>query len=138
VPGTFYDLKRFLTFCARAGPLLSPHRRAARYNHFFAIPYTTLRWHGAIMAVVCRNCSRVNPPEAHYCYWDGAVLDGRARDRGPIAVGAQPFLSPFVFPSGRQCRNLNEHRLVLDQPLDLIFFVGPGRMPALPLATWYP
>ncbi|HWG47575.1 MAG TPA: hypothetical protein VN688_32730 [Gemmataceae bacterium] len=60
------------------------------------------------MTLVCRNCSRVNPPEANYCYWDGAVLDGRAQANGPIAVGAQPFLSPFVFPSGRQCRNLNE------------------------------
>ncbi len=60
------------------------------------------------MTLVCRNCSRVNPLEAHYCYWDGAVLDGRARESGPIAVGAQPFLSPFVFPSGRQCRNFDE------------------------------
>jgi hypothetical protein len=60
------------------------------------------------MPLVCRNCSRVNPPEARYCYWDGAVLDGQARHSGPIAVGVQPFLSPFVFPSGRQCRNFDE------------------------------
>jgi hypothetical protein len=60
------------------------------------------------MTLVCRNCSRVNPPEAQYCYWDGAVLDGRGRASGPIAVGAQPFHSPFVFPSGRQCRNFDE------------------------------
>jgi hypothetical protein len=60
------------------------------------------------MPLVCRNCKRANPPEAHYCYWDGAVLDGQARASGPIAVGAQPFLSPFVFPSGRQCRNFDE------------------------------
>lgn len=60
------------------------------------------------MTLVCRNCSRINPPEAQYCYWDGAVLDGRAPAGGPIAVGAQPFLSPFVFPSGRQCRNFDE------------------------------
>jgi hypothetical protein len=60
------------------------------------------------MPLVCRNCSRVNPPEAQYCYWDGAVLDGRAPAAGPIAVGAQPFHSPFVFPSGRQCRNFDQ------------------------------
>jgi hypothetical protein len=60
------------------------------------------------MTLVCRNCSRVNPPEARYCYWDGAVLDGRGQAYGPIAVGAQPFHCPFVFPSGRQCRNFDE------------------------------
>ncbi len=35
------------------------------------------------MALVCRNCKRVNPAEAHYCYWDGAVLDGHARRAAP-------------------------------------------------------
>ena len=89
-------------------PLLAPNRRVARYNHFFTIPFPALRVYGATMTLVCRNCSRVNPPEAHYCYWDGVVLDGHPQGRGPIAVGAQPFLSPFVFPSGRQCRNLDE------------------------------
>src|SRR5579875_779313 len=61
-----------------------------------------------MMPLICRNCSRLNPPEARYCYWDGAVLDGRRQARGPIAVGAQPFHSPFVFPSGRLCRNFDE------------------------------
>ncbi len=60
------------------------------------------------MSLVCRNCSRINPPEARYCYWDGAALDGRGQAQGPIAVGAQLFHSPFVFPSGRQCRNFDE------------------------------
>ncbi|HTU89461.1 MAG TPA: hypothetical protein VMF69_05135 [Gemmataceae bacterium] len=60
------------------------------------------------MTLVCRNCSRVNPAEAQYCYWDGSVLDGRGQASGPIAVGAQPFHSPFVFPSGRSCRNFDE------------------------------
>jgi hypothetical protein len=60
------------------------------------------------MTLVCRNCSRINPPEARFCYWDGAVLDGCGHAHGPIAVGAQPFHSPFVFPSGRQCRNFDE------------------------------
>jgi hypothetical protein len=89
------------------------------------------------MPLVCRNCSRVNPPEAQYCYWDGAVLDGRGRG-GPIAVGAQPFLSPFVFPSGRRCRNFDELVLACygewQEALDLLrqgylegFFGGLGR-----------
>jgi hypothetical protein len=60
------------------------------------------------MTLVCRNCSRINPPEARYCYWDGSVLDGRGQGHGPIAVGAQPFHCPFVFPSGRHCRNFDE------------------------------
>jgi len=60
------------------------------------------------MTLVCRTCSRINPPEARFCYWDGAVLDGRGQTQGPIAIGTQPFHSPFVFPSGRQCRNFDE------------------------------
>jgi hypothetical protein len=60
------------------------------------------------MNLVCRNCSRVNPPDAQYCYYDGVVLDGHTAGGGPIAVGVQPFLNPFVFPSGRQCRNFDE------------------------------
>ncbi|HTU16553.1 MAG TPA: hypothetical protein VMG10_00705 [Gemmataceae bacterium] len=90
------------------------------------------------MTVVCRNCSRVNPPEARYCYWDGAVLDSRAHSSGPIAVGAQPFHNPFVFPSGRQCRNFDELVLACysewQEALDLLrqgyldgFFGGMGR-----------
>src|SRR5579884_504478 len=60
------------------------------------------------MSLVCRSCSRINPPEARYCYWDGAALGDRGQAQGPIAVGAQPFHSPFVFPSGRHCRNFDE------------------------------
>jgi hypothetical protein len=90
------------------------------------------------MPLVCRNCSRVNPPEAQYCYWDGAVLDGRGQRGGPIAVGTQPFVSPFVFPSGRQCRNFDELVLACyaewKEALELLqqgylegFFVALGR-----------
>jgi hypothetical protein len=60
------------------------------------------------MTLVCRTCARVNPPEARYCYHDGVALDGRAADDGPVAVGAAPFPRPFVFPSGRSCRNFDE------------------------------
>jgi hypothetical protein len=54
----------------------------------------------------CRTCSRINPDEARYCYHDGVALD--LHGRGPLALGAQPFVSPFVFPSGRVCRTFDE------------------------------
>jgi hypothetical protein len=60
------------------------------------------------MTLLCRNCSRANPPEARYCYYDGAVLDGAGGQSGPIAIAVQPFPAPFVFPSGRPCRNYDE------------------------------
>ena len=41
--------------------------------------FCILHWLGVTMPLVCRNCKRVNPAEALYCYWDGAVLDGQAR-----------------------------------------------------------
>jgi hypothetical protein len=58
------------------------------------------------MVQVCRLCSRVNPAEALYCYYDGAPLD--AALSAPLAVGRQPFGHPFIFPSGRNCRNFDE------------------------------
>ena len=60
------------------------------------------------MTLVCRTCQRVNPAAAQYCYFDGAALLNGATGLGPVAAGTQPFLSPFVFPSGRPCRNFDE------------------------------
>jgi hypothetical protein len=60
------------------------------------------------MAQTCGKCSRINPADAAYCYYDGNVLAGHARNGAPVAMGTQPFLNPFVFPSGRQCRNFDE------------------------------
>jgi hypothetical protein len=60
------------------------------------------------MAQTCTKCSRVNPPEAAFCYFDGAVLRGQGRNGGPVAVATQPFVNPFVFPTGRSCRNFDE------------------------------
>jgi hypothetical protein len=64
------------------------------------------------MTPVCRACARVNPPEARYCYHDGVPLDGHAT--GSIAIGGQLFRHPFVFPSGRSCRNFDELVLACD------------------------
>src|SRR5204863_7852782 len=36
------------------------------------------------------------------------VLGGQRRNGGPVAVGTQPFVNPFVFPTGRSCRNFDE------------------------------
>jgi hypothetical protein len=60
------------------------------------------------MSQVCGKCSRVNPPEATYCYWDGAVLEGHLANGGPVAGGSRPFPSHFVFPSGQVCRNFDQ------------------------------
>ncbi len=60
------------------------------------------------MVQTCSKCSRANPADAVYCYYDGLVLGGASRNGGPIAVGAQAFANPFVFPSGKTCRSFDE------------------------------
>jgi hypothetical protein len=59
------------------------------------------------MAQTCTKCSRANPADAVYCYYDGFAL---GNGHGPVAVvgGQRGFQSPFVFPSGRTCRNFDE------------------------------
>lgn len=59
------------------------------------------------MPHICTQCSRVNPPEASYCYYDGAVLAGSSA-RGPINPGSQHFPHPFHFPNGQACRNFDQ------------------------------
>jgi hypothetical protein len=67
------------------------------------------------MGQTCTKCSRVNPEGAAYCYHDGAQLAGHSRNGGPVAVGSRPFRSPFVFPSGRQCRTFDELALACQE-----------------------
>jgi hypothetical protein len=59
------------------------------------------------MALTCSRCSRVNPPDAVYCYFDGIVLSGQT-NAGPVNMGTKPFPTPFVFPSGRACQNFDQ------------------------------
>src|SRR5262249_30899682 len=59
------------------------------------------------MSQLCSRCSRANPSEAAYCYWDGALLAGHAA-AGPVNPGTQPFPSPFVFASGQTCANFDQ------------------------------
>jgi hypothetical protein len=91
------------------------------------------------MAQLCSKCSRANPAEAVYCYFDGFVLGNHQRRGGPVAVGAKPFSSPFVFPTGRTCRNFDEMALACQEEWDTAcellkdgflesFFGGIGRV----------
>ena len=49
------------------------------------------------MAQLCSTCSRSNPTDAVYCYFDGAILAGHSTNGAPLRAGANPFPSPFVF-----------------------------------------
>jgi hypothetical protein len=59
------------------------------------------------MAAVCPRCSRRNPPEATFCYFDGAGLPGAGRE-GRLQIGSLAFPTPFVFPDGEMCGNFNQ------------------------------
>ncbi len=58
-------------------------------------------------SLTCSKCQRANPDGAAFCYFDGHLLNGHGA-AGPVAAGRQPFPHPFVFTSGRQCRNYDE------------------------------
>jgi hypothetical protein len=86
------------------------------------------------MPQTCRQCSRLNPSEAAFCFHDGARLPGGAG----AAPGPQRFLTPFVFPSGQACatfdelamacqRNWAEAREMLQEGYLERFFGGLGR-----------
>src|SRR5262245_18488717 len=90
------------------------------------------------MAHTCVKCSRINPDEAAFCYFDGIPLNGHGRAGGPVSVGSQLFANPFVFPSGRTCRSFDELALACQQDWDAArdllqqgflgsFFGGLGR-----------
>jgi hypothetical protein len=67
------------------------------------------------MSQVCSKCSHVNPADASYCYYDGAVLDGHGVNGGPVNAGSAAFPSPFVFPNGQQCRNFDQLAMACQQ-----------------------
>src|SRR5579871_6702776 len=60
------------------------------------------------MVQICRKCSRPNPDEAAYCYFDGRPFAAAVVRNGSVDVGAQRFVTPFVFPAGKQCRCFDE------------------------------
>jgi hypothetical protein len=59
------------------------------------------------MTATCPRCSRANPAEALFCYFDGQALPGRG-SRGPLQAGTTPFKVPFVFANGHSCANFNQ------------------------------
>jgi hypothetical protein len=67
------------------------------------------------MAQTCRQCARVNPADASYCYFDGAILDGHGRVASPLFSGTKPFHNLFVFPSGRACANFDQLALACQE-----------------------
>jgi WD40 repeat protein len=66
----------------------------------------------------CPRCAQVSPDEALYCWLDGAALDGPAPPAALTPVGSRPFLFPFVFISGRFCRNFDELVLACEAEWD--------------------
>lgn len=68
------------------------------------------------MPQTCSRCQRVNPGDAVYCYFDGAILGGgNGASGGPVNVGQQPFPNQFVFPTGQTCRNFDQLALTCQQ-----------------------
>jgi hypothetical protein len=63
------------------------------------------------MSQVCSKCSRVNPADAAYCYYDGVILAGHSVNGGPVNPGTAPFPSQFVFPSGLTVKNFDQFAL---------------------------
>lgn len=91
------------------------------------------------MAQTCSTCSRINPTEAFYCFYDGSALVGRTANGGRIKTGSQPFPHQCVFPSGKVCRdfdqlalacqeNWTETRELLQQGFLETFLSGLGRL----------
>jgi hypothetical protein len=69
------------------------------------------------MSLVCPTCSRVNPPEAHYCHADGTALkNGRSSH---VEATRSDFPFPFVFPSGRTCKSFDELALACHDEWDV-------------------
>src|SRR5580704_9603738 len=61
----------------------------------------------AFMQGQCPVCSKLNPADARYCYYDGTTLSGD-RTQGPLRVGNIPFPTPFYFSDGQACVNFNQ------------------------------
>ena len=87
---------------------------------------------------ICSKCSQVNPPQAVYCFHDGALLSGANGTGGPINPGAMPFPTPFIFPTGQNCANFDQLAMacqhnwkeasdMLKQGFFYGFFGGMGR-----------
>src|SRR5262245_42486936 len=66
------------------------------------------------MPLPCPTCSRANPAEAVYCYYDGRALT-QGSEAGPLSIGTLPFAMPFCFSDGHSCANFNQLALACDE-----------------------
>ncbi|MBV9123472.1 MAG: hypothetical protein JO112_08955, partial [Planctomycetes bacterium] len=86
------------------------------------------------MAQTCPRCARVNPPEGWFCYFDGTPLRNHGGRRPAGTPERVQFPVPFVFPSGKTCRDFDQLALAclddwsaaleLVQSGDLAAFLG--------------
>ena len=67
--------------------------------------------------MLCPACSKANPANANYCYYDGRSLS-HGGQQGPLQVGALPLPTPFYFPNGQSCANFNQLALACDARWD--------------------
>src|SRR5688500_5471675 len=69
------------------------------------------------MSRQCPACSKTNPDDALYCYYDGRNLS-KDRQEGPLQLGTLPFPMPFCFPDGQACANFNQLALACAERWD--------------------
>ena len=95
------------------------------------------------MVQTCSRCSRVNPEEASFCYFDGIGLGGRSHASAGVQMD---FPKPIRYPSGKTCSNFNELASTIlsdwTVSLDMLkkgefgtFFSGIGRLDLAMVAT---
>src|SRR5262245_51750087 len=66
------------------------------------------------MPINCPTCSRINPADAAYCFYDGRALDNAAAQ--PVeGLGTRAFPLPFSFSDGHGCANFNQLVLACDR-----------------------
>src|SRR5262245_29352434 len=80
------------------------------------------------MSHLCRECRRINPDEAVFCYFDGLPLsNGKAAEGASIDFRTWRFPNPFVFPNGDTCHNFVQlARACHRQPQDAIEVLKGG------------
>lgn len=66
------------------------------------------------MSILCPACTRTNPANASYCYYDGRNL-AHGRADGPMRIGVLPFPTPFYFADGFVCTHFNQLALACDE-----------------------
>lgn len=95
------------------------------------------------MVQTCSRCSRVNPEEASFCYFDGIGLGGRSHASAGVQMD---FPKPIRYPSGKTCGNFNElaSTILSDWSISIemmkkgefgTFFSGIGRLDLAMVAT---